>query len=143
LTAKVQEALAAKVAADRLTLLEPATAVIVPPPQLPVRPLGDDTLSPDGNASVKPMPLRDVAALGFDRLKVSVVVPFNATLAAPNVFAIVGGKLAGGGGLPEPDEPPPQAELPSKPEAMPRDSDTVRIFVQTAGAVFRSFLFLR
>jgi hypothetical protein len=89
------------------------------------------------------MPLRDVAALGFDRLKVSVVVPFNATLAAPNVFAIVGGKLVGGGGVPDPDEPPPQAAFPSKLKAMPRDSDTVRTFVRNAGAIFRSFLFLR
>src|SRR5580658_2298174 len=92
-TANVQEVAAAKLAPDRLTLFEPAAAVIVPPPQLPVNPFGVDTVSPVGRVSVKPIPLREVAVLGFDRLKVSVVLPFNATLAAPNALAIVGGSF--------------------------------------------------
>src|ERR1700691_4654068 len=46
-TAKVHEALAARLAPERLTLFEPATAVIAPLPQLPVSPLGGDTVSPD------------------------------------------------------------------------------------------------
>jgi hypothetical protein len=39
-TTKVHEALAARVAPEKLTLFEPAAAVIAPPPQLPVKPLG-------------------------------------------------------------------------------------------------------
>ena len=95
-TAKVHEAPAAKLEPDRLTLFEQAAAVIVPPPQVPVNPLGVDTVSPDGRVSAKPIPLRELAEFGLDRLKVSVVVPFNATLAAPKVFAIVGGNMVGG-----------------------------------------------
>jgi hypothetical protein len=136
-TANVQEAPAARLAPERPTLFEPAAAIIVPPPQLPVRPLGEDTVRPDGKASVKPMPLKEDAVLGFDRLRVSVVVPFKDTLAAPKTFAIVGGNLAGGGGgLPEPDEP--QAVFQSKLKAMPRNNDNERTFIQNVGIVFRS-----
>src|SRR5580704_14493689 len=146
-TAKVQDAPAARVAPDRPTLLEPAAAVMVPPPQLPASPLGDDTVNPDGNGSVKPTPLSEIAALGFDRLKVSDVVPFSDTLLAPKTFAIAGGELGGGGGgLPEPDEPPPQATFEIKPRAIPRDSVVERTFIQDVGTVFRSsfsFLWLR
>jgi hypothetical protein len=135
-TANVHVALAAKVAPDSATLFEPAAAVIVPLPQVPVSPLGVATVSPAGKVSVKPMPLKEVAVLGFDRLKVSEVAPFNETLAAPKTFAIVGGKVAGGG-LPEPDEPPPpQAVFPSKLNAMPRNSNTEHTLLQNIGEVF-------
>src|ERR1700728_1289721 len=92
-TAKVHEAPAARVAPERLTLFEPADAAIVPPPQFPVKPLGVLTTCPEGKVSVKPMPLRELAVLGFERLKVSDVLPFRAMLAAPNAFEIVGGSL--------------------------------------------------
>lgn len=138
-TAKVHEAAAARLAAERLTLFEPAAAVIVPPPQLPVDPLGVDTISPDGKVSVKPMPLREVAVLGLERLKVSVVVPFNATLAAPKAFVMVGGNMVGGGVL-EPDEPPPQAVFQSKPNATPRNNDIHRVFALKVSTVFQSSL---
>jgi hypothetical protein len=90
-TAKLQEALAARVAPERLTLFEPASVVIAPPPQLPVKPSGVLTAWPEGSVSVKPIPLRELAVLGFERLKVSEVVPFKATLAAPKTFEIAGG----------------------------------------------------
>src|SRR5262249_8920171 len=48
LTENVQELLAAIVAPDRLTRLVPWVAVIVPPPQLPVRPLGVEIIRPAG-----------------------------------------------------------------------------------------------
>ena len=111
LTLKLHEALTASVAPERLTLLDPAAAVIVPPPQLPVRPLGVATTSPAGIVSVKPIPLREyLEPLGFDRVKVSDVALFKATLAAPNAFAIVGGTMLGGGGEPLPYEPPQPEE---------------------------------
>jgi hypothetical protein len=99
-TAKLHAALAASVAPDKLTLAEPAAAVIVPPLQLPVRPFGVVTTNPAGSVSVNPMPVREVAALGLAKWNVSVVVPFNATLAAPNDFEIVGGRMTSGGGGP-------------------------------------------
>jgi hypothetical protein len=142
-TAKVQEAAAAKLAPDRVTLFEPAAAVIVPPPQVPVNPLGEDTISPDGNESVKPMPLSETAAFGFDRLKVSDVVPFSDTLLAPKTFVIDGGELGGGGGgVPEPDEPPPQAPFQSELKAMTRINDPERDFVERVTAVFPLLLLL-
>lgn len=58
LTENVQEALAARVAPDRLSALPPAVAVIVPPAQDPVRPFGVETASPAGNVSLKATPLR-------------------------------------------------------------------------------------
>jgi hypothetical protein len=64
-TKNVQDALAASVAADRLTTLAPAVPVIVPPPQLPVNPLGVETTNPVGNVSVKPTPARLCVALLF------------------------------------------------------------------------------
>jgi hypothetical protein len=97
-------------------------------------------VSPAGRESVKPMPLREIATLGFERLKVSDVVPFNETLAAPKTLAMVGGNFTGGGGLPDPDEPPPQAALQSKLNAMPRVSDAKRTFIWNIGAVFISSL---
>jgi hypothetical protein len=109
LTIKLHEALAASVAPVRLAVVDPAVAVIVPPPQLPESALGVDTVRPAGRLSVKPMPESEVPPLGLDRLKVSVVAPFNATVAAPNDFAIVGGRVIGGGG-PTPEEPPPHAK---------------------------------
>jgi hypothetical protein len=64
-TANVQELLAARVAPDKPIAPAPAAAVIVPPPQLPVRPLGVRTIRPAGNASVNPTPERVLVALLF------------------------------------------------------------------------------
>ena len=94
-------------------LVDPAAAVIVPPPQLPFRPVGVATTCPAGIGSEKPMPLSDCPVFGFERLKVSVVLPFRATLPAPYVFWIVGGSSVGGV-IALPDEPPPHATLPSR-----------------------------
>src|SRR5208282_2794542 len=91
LTEKLHDALAARVEPDRLTLPDPAVAVIVPPPQLPLRPLGVDTTSPAGNESVNPTPVRLAAVFGFERLKVSDLLPFSGIVAAPNALPIFGG----------------------------------------------------
>src|SRR5260370_12131639 len=57
LTENVHPLLAARVAPDKLMLLLVATAVIVPPRQLPVKPLGFATTRPAGNLSLKPTPV--------------------------------------------------------------------------------------
>ena len=55
-TLNVHEVLAASVAPDKLTRLVPCVAVMVPPPQDPVWPLGVAITRPAGKLSVKPIP---------------------------------------------------------------------------------------
>jgi hypothetical protein len=54
LTLKLQEAPAVKVAPDRLTDPDPAAAVMVPPPQVPVSPFGLATTRFAGRVSTNP-----------------------------------------------------------------------------------------
>ena len=49
------------------------------------------TCKPVGSASVKATPVNAVLAFGFVIVKVSVVVPANGIVAAPNALVIVGG----------------------------------------------------
>jgi hypothetical protein len=60
-TENVQPVLVESVAPDRLSAPDPALAVIVPPPQEPMSPLGVEITSPDGNVSLNVIPARDVA----------------------------------------------------------------------------------
>lgn len=62
---KVQELLCAREDPDKLTALVPWVAVMAPPPQVPVRPLGVETTSPAGKVSLKATPERDWAVLLF------------------------------------------------------------------------------
>src|SRR5580658_886747 len=124
ITAKVHEAPAASVAPDSTTLFDPAAAVIVPPPQVPVNPLGVDTAKPAGRVSVKLMPLKDELGLGFDKLKVSEMLALSATLVDPKLFAIVGAFVAGG--VPPPDDPPPQLTQNNRLTIIPANSDSPR-----------------
>src|SRR5882672_186825 len=62
-TLKVHEVLVARVAPDRLTELEPATAVMVPPPHEPVRPFGVATTKPAGRLSVKATPVSEMVLI--------------------------------------------------------------------------------
>jgi hypothetical protein len=55
-TANVHELLAAIVPPERLTEPDPALAVIVPEPHVPVRPFGVETARPAGSVSVKATP---------------------------------------------------------------------------------------
>lgn len=116
-TAKLQVEFAASVASEKLTLVAPAAAEIVPPPQLPDNPLGVEMTKPAGNVSVKPTPLRELLAFGLERVKVSEVPPLICRLAAPKAFEIVGGSIVGGG-CPLPDEPPPQPEMHARPRTI-------------------------
>src|SRR5450830_1388923 len=93
-TLKVQEALAASVAPVKLTAPDPAVAVIVLLPQVPVRPFGVEITRPAGNVSVKATPVNAVDRLGLLIVKLSEVDPFSGMLAAPKDFTIVGGTTA-------------------------------------------------
>jgi hypothetical protein len=87
----VHDALAASVAEARLIEPDPAVAVIVPPPQVPVTPLGVETSKPAGRLSVNAIPLNGMAALGLLIVKLSIVELFSGTVAAPKLFVIAGG----------------------------------------------------
>jgi hypothetical protein len=91
LTEKVQLTPAANTAPERLSELAPAVAVMVPPPQDPVSPLGVEIKRPEGRVSVKPIPCSVVAALLFNRVKLREVELPTAMLAAPNDLLMVGG----------------------------------------------------
>ena len=90
-TLKLHDALAANVAPERLTLPDPAEAVIAPPPQVPANPFGVATTKPAGSESVNATPVNVDVEFGLFTANVSEVEPFSATLAAPNVFVIDGG----------------------------------------------------
>ena len=77
---KVHEAFDASVAPVKLMVPDPATAVIVPPPQPPMSPFGVETTSPGGTESVKPMPVSVVDPLRLLMVKRSEVDPFSAML---------------------------------------------------------------
>ena len=97
LTEKVHETPGARVAPDRLILLDAGTAVMGPPPHEPVRPLlGVDTISPGsdpGSVSVQAMPVRGSGfAAGLVMVKLRAVLPKNnSTCESANDLVIVGG----------------------------------------------------
>ena len=91
-TTIVQEPLVARVPADKLTLLEPAVAVGVPPQPVLTRPLGVATVSPPGRLSVNAIPVSATLLFGLVMVNVSVVLPFNGIVAAPKALLIDGGE---------------------------------------------------
>jgi hypothetical protein len=91
LTENEQEPLAAIVPPDKVMLVEPAAAVTVPLPHVPVRPFGVDMTKPAGSASVKATPVIAIDALGLVMVKVSDVDPASPIEAAPNAFVMLGG----------------------------------------------------
>src|SRR5437762_10007464 len=90
-TAKVHDELAAILAPDRLITFVFCVAVIVPPPQEPVRPLGVEITKPAGKVSLKPTPFSVVVVLLFWMVNVNEVEPFNGIEAAPKALMITGG----------------------------------------------------
>jgi hypothetical protein len=87
----VHEALEARVPPERLTWPEPVTAVAVPP-QVLLRPLGEETARPAGRLSVNATPLSATFVFGFVMLKVREVTPPSEIAAEPNDLVIVGGE---------------------------------------------------
>src|SRR5262249_20413016 len=92
-TLNVHEALAASVAPARLTVPLPAVAVIVPPPHVPVSPLGVATTNPAGKVSVNATPFNAVALFGLVMVNDNVVLPFTAIDVGLNDLAIDGGPI--------------------------------------------------
>lgn len=91
LTENVQLALAAIVPPLRLMTFVPAVAVIVPAPQVPVRPFGVEITRPAGSVSLKATPVSATVVFGLVMVKLRLVEPFSGMLAAPKAFAMVGG----------------------------------------------------
>ena len=89
-TENVHAPLAARVAPARLTVPEPAVAVIVPPPQVPLNPFGVATTSPAGSVSVKATPVKAVNVSRFVIANVREVDPFSGMVAAPKVLVMLG-----------------------------------------------------
>ena len=88
----VQEAPTARVAPVRDTVPEPAVAVIVPPPHVPVRAFGVAITIPAGNVSVNATPVSaTVFAAGLVTVKLNDVGTLIETVPAPNALLIVGG----------------------------------------------------
>src|SRR5205085_9596683 len=81
---------AVSVPPERLMLPLPATAVMVPLPQVPVSPFGVATTRPAGRLSVKATPLRATFVFGLLMLKVRVLLAFSATLVGLNALVMVG-----------------------------------------------------
>lgn len=90
-TENVQVAAAARVAPERLTDAEPAAAVMTPPPQEPVRPLGVETSRPPGRVSVKPTPVRLTVVFGLEIEKLRVVEAPKRMGVVPKVLVMEGG----------------------------------------------------
>lgn len=91
LIVNVQLELVPIVPPERLTVPEPALAVIVPPPQEPVTPFGLETCRPAGRLSVNATPCRTVVELLFWIRNVSDVEPPSGTDATPKNLMITGG----------------------------------------------------
>ena len=64
-TANVHELFAAMVPPERLIVLVPAVAVIVPAPQVPVKPFGVEITRPAGNVSLNATPVSATVVLLF------------------------------------------------------------------------------
>ena len=76
----------------RLAILEPAAAVIVPPPHEPVNPFaGDETARPGGRALANATPVRAVLVFGFVMVNVAVVEPCEGMVVGASEIPIDGG----------------------------------------------------
>ena len=96
-TEKVQDDPAAgdavNVPPDRLMLPLPATAVIVPLPQVPVMFGVAATTRPAGRLSVNATPLSALKVFGFVMVKLSVLFALSAMLVGLNDLLMVGGAI--------------------------------------------------
>lgn len=91
MTETAQVAVDANVPPLKVTDPPPAVAVAVPL-QVLLRFGVEATTSPAGKVSINETPLRPSPLFGFDKAKLSVVVPFSGTLAAPNDLVMLAGE---------------------------------------------------
>src|SRR4029450_11362592 len=75
---------------DRLTMLLPALAMMVPPPHEPVTFGVAATTNPAGRLSTNPTPLRPLAVFGLLIVKLKVLLEFNGMLVGLNDLVTVG-----------------------------------------------------
>jgi hypothetical protein len=87
----VQDAFAARLNPLKLTVELPATAVMVPPPQVVDWPLGLATTNPAGRLSVNATPLKAVPVFGLVTAKFRTVVPLVRMDERPKALVITGG----------------------------------------------------
>jgi hypothetical protein len=100
----LQTVLASSMTPERLTVEDPASAVVVPP-QPSLNPFGVATTSPNGRLSVNLIPLIEAppSMFGFPSMNVSDVFPLTAIMFAPNALDTVGGEAnAGAASAPQP-----------------------------------------
>src|ERR1700738_2547047 len=107
LTDTVQLRPASRVTPNRLMVLLPGRATIVPEAQLLCAALGVATASPAGRLSMKLTPVSDVRGLGLARAKLNDVVPLSGMVATSKSLAIVGAAGAVTVMLAEAGEPEP------------------------------------
>jgi len=103
----VQLELAGKVAPVRLIVVVLAVAVIVPPPQLPLKPLGLNICTPAGRLSVNPTPVSgEVFAFMIVNDRVDVLVAPTPIVEGVNDFEITGADATVKEALAVPPVPP-------------------------------------
>jgi hypothetical protein len=90
---KVHELLAAIVPPERLTVPEPAAALTVPAPHVPVTPFGVETTKPAGSESVNATPEAAAVVLVFWIAKLRLVELFRIMFEAPKDLASTGGAI--------------------------------------------------
>jgi hypothetical protein len=93
LTENVHEPFPDKLAPDRLIVLVPCVAVMVPPPQEPVNPLGFEIARPEGRVSLNPTPVTPALLVFLTVNDKLVLPPVSGIEAAPNVLLTVGGAI--------------------------------------------------
>lgn len=91
LTLSVQELLASIEAPVKFMPEPSATAVMAPPPQDPVNPVGFETDKPAGKTSAKETPVKATLMFGFLIVNVSVALPLAGIATTENDFVMLGG----------------------------------------------------
>src|SRR5262249_18797207 len=139
LTENVQLAPAAKVAPVRLIRLEPATALIVPPPQEPTTTLGVLTIRPAGSGSENVNPVRVTVPFGFLTVKLKGTDEPCGILSAPNALESCAGLAAINVAVAVPPVPKRDETVPVVLTLTPSFEVTLTVIVQVALAAIAPF----
>src|SRR5690349_12586246 len=90
-TLNVHDELGVSLAPDKKIVFVAGPVLVVPPPQLPVKPLGTAISRPSGKGSAKLRLVKGVSRSLLKIVKVNEVVPFTGMRDAPKAFVMVGG----------------------------------------------------